>query len=154
MDFKPYVDRLFREATDRSYSLRQNPITGGRWLNGVDRVRPQKEAACRALVARAWFAWSNPDMPALPLSDEERSDLKRLPGSDYILSEYATSLALQDYDTFRHPSFEQYARGVMAYPSAPEFIRNDPQLLKRYPPRPLPGLGSGLCWNDPAKLPS
>jgi hypothetical protein len=154
MDFKPYVDRLFRQAADRSYSRRSNPIIGGHWLNGVDRVGPQKEAACRALVVRAWFAWSNPGMPALPLSAVERSDLKRLRGSDYLLSEYAASLEGQKYDTFKHPPFEQYARGVMACPLAPEFIRNDPKLLKRYPLRPLPGLGPGLCWNDPAKLPS
>ena len=71
---------------------------------------------------------------------------------DYLWSEYASSLRILNYDDFRHPSFEQYARGVMASPLAPDFITKDPTLLKRFPLRHLPGLGSGLCW-IPAKSP-
>jgi hypothetical protein len=144
--YRPYVDRLFKEAPDRYNRIRTNPVTGSRWVNGVDRVGPQKRAACRGLVARAWFDRDSPEMKALPLSYHEREELKRHGGVDYIQSVYARSFEAQKYDFVRHPSFEQYARGVMASPLAPDFIRQDPELLKRYPPRPLDGLGSGLYW--------
>jgi hypothetical protein len=147
MDFAPYVDRLFREAPDSRLEIRRNPITGGRWIKGKDRLKPQKEAACRALVARAWAEWHNPEMPPLPLSDMECASLKPKGGIEYLWSEFATSLWLRKYDTFEHPPFELYARGVMASPLAPDFIRNDPQLQKRFPPRPLPGIGPGLVWS-------
>jgi hypothetical protein len=146
MDFKPEVDRLFREAPDRRASLRQNPVTGGRWLCGADPIGRQKRDACRALVAQAWFAWDNPGLPQLPLSYGEREDIKGRSGLEYIISVYARSLAARRYDTDRHPPFEQYARGVLASDYAPDFIKDDTDLIKRYPPRTLPGLGSGLCW--------
>jgi hypothetical protein len=149
VDFKPYVDRLFREAPDRRDEIRQNPVTGGHWMNGLDPVRPQKDAACRVLVARAEFAYWNPGLPPFPLSVLERAELKRRMGVDYLVAQYAVSLEGQRYDTVRHPSFEQYARGVMACPLAPDFITKDPQLLKRFPPSPLQGLGPGLVWNPP-----
>jgi hypothetical protein len=151
MDFKSYVDRLFEEAEDRFDRIRTNPVTGGRWLRGVDRVAPQKRAACRALVVRAWFAWDNPDMPSLPLSYEEREDLKGRGGVGYIVSVYARSLKAHKYDRIRHPPFELYARGVLASRYAPHFLTEGPALRKRFPPRPLPGLGSCLYWDPPKK---
>jgi hypothetical protein len=39
------VDQLFREAADRLVETRRNPVTGSKWLNGVDPVEPQKDAA-------------------------------------------------------------------------------------------------------------
>jgi hypothetical protein len=150
MYFRPYVEQLFRQAADRSHPTRRNPVTGARWVRGADPIKPQKDAACRALVARAWFNWDTPGMPQLPLSYEEREDLKGHGGVDYIISVYARSLDARGYDIGRHPSFERYACGVMASPYAPDFIKQDQQLLKQYPPRPLRGLGPGLCF-DPAK---
>jgi len=151
VDFRPHVDLLFSELPRRHGSLCENPVTGGCFVRGLDSIRSQKKAACRALVARAWAAWANPGMPPLPLSANERHDLKDRLGIDYLWSEYASSLRIRNYDSTWHPSFEQYARGVMASPLAPDFITKDPRLLKRFPPRPLPGLGPGLCWKDPAK---
>jgi hypothetical protein len=152
MDYKAELDRIFREAYLPRGSICENPVTGGKFVRGADPIGPQKKAACRALVARAREAWANPGMPPLPLSSAECYDLKRRQGIDYLWSEYASSLRILKYDDFRHPSFEQYARGVMASPLAPDFITKDPTLLKRFPPRHLPGLGSGLCW-IPAKSP-
>jgi len=151
MDFRPYVDRLFREAPDRLNSTRQNPVTGSSWVSGVDRPGPQKRAACRALVAREWFAWDNPGISPLPLSYAEREKLKGKSAVDYIVSVYARSLATQKYRTAIHPRFRDYARGVMASPFTPDFIKHDPAILKDYPPRPLGGLGPGLYWS-PAKI--
>ena len=151
MYFRPYVDRLFRQAPDRLNPTRQNPVTGSSWLSGLDRPGPQKRAACRALVARAVFAFKNPGMPPLPLSAGERDVLKRRGGVDYIVSVYARSLEAQKYDPIVHPCFPIYARGVMASPFSPDFIIQDQALQKCYPPRPLGGLGPGLYWS-PAKL--
>ena len=150
MDFRPYVDRLFREAPDRLSPTRQNPVTGSSWVSGLDRPGPQKRAARRALVAREVFAWKNPGMPPLPLSYAEREKLKGKSGVDYIVSVYARSLKAQKYRSIAHPCFPIYARGVMASPFSPDFIIQDQALLKRYPPRPLGGLGPGLYWS-PAK---
>ena len=83
MYYRPYVDRLFKQAPDRLSPTRENPITGSCWVRGIDRTGPQKRAACRALVARARFAWDNPGMPPLPLSYAEREELKRNSGVDY-----------------------------------------------------------------------
>src|SRR5262245_10610029 len=143
--FDLQVERLFREAPDRFQKMRRNPVTGSCWVSGLDPIEPQKRAASRALRARAWFASENPGMPQLPLSYAERENLKcgALP---HIVAWLARSLEALDYDCGAHPSFEEYARGVLASPLMPYFIMQDQELLKRYPPRPLPGLGSGLCW--------
>ena len=151
MDFRPYVDRLFRQAPDRLSPTRQNLVTGACWVRGIDRPGPQKRAARRALVAREVFAWKNPGMPPLPLSYAEREKLKENGGTDYIVSSYAHSLKGQKYRSIAHPCFPLYARGVMASPLSPDFIKQDQALLKRYPPRVLDGLGPGLFWS-PAKL--
>jgi hypothetical protein len=154
MDFKPFVDKLFKKIEKSSHpyeTLRRNPVTGGCWVKGLDRVKPQKEEACRRLVARRWFAWDNPGLPRLPLSQIRRHPYKMKQGITWVVAEYDASLECNKYDTFRHPDFTEYARGVMASPLAPDFIKNDPQLLKDYPPRPLKGLGSGMVWTDPNK---
>jgi hypothetical protein len=42
------VDRMFAKAPDRQEEIRTNPVTGGRWVSGVDPVDPQKQSAGRA----------------------------------------------------------------------------------------------------------
>jgi hypothetical protein len=149
MNYQEEVDRLFSELPRQYGRLCQNPVTGGHFVRGIDSLAFQKKAACRALAARAYAASANPGMPPLPLSFGERQDLKDRLGIDYLWSEYSSSFWLNKYDQLRHPSFEQYARGVMASPLAPDFITKDPQLLKWFPPRPLPGIGPGLVWHPP-----
>jgi hypothetical protein len=146
------VERLFREAPDRLEATRRNPVTGGHWVSGLDPVEPQKQAAYRALRAQAWFASKNPGMPPLPLSYKDREDLKGQGGVRYIIALYARSLASLDYDLVSHPCFHTYACGVMASSYTPGFIKNDPDLLERYPPRTLEHLGPGLYF-DPAESP-
>src|SRR5262249_5877706 len=145
IDFE--VDRLFDEASDRFYSLRTNPVTGGLWANGLDPVAPQKERARRALRARLWFAKNGPpDAPPLPLSYGEREDLKCGDYFLYIVALFARSLAAREYDFDVHPSFEDFARGVLASPYKPYFVNEDEELERRYPPRQLEGLGPGCYW--------
>ena len=106
--------------------------------------------------AHSWpaqqFARENPGMPPLPVSYNEREEYKGRGGVHSIVSVYARSLVAQNYDVGRHPSFERYACGVLASPLAPGFVTQDEELRRRFPPRPLDGLGSGLYW-DPPKSP-
>jgi hypothetical protein len=98
------------------------------------------------LFARLWFAENGPpDAPQLPLSYEERESLKS-GGLPHIVAWFARSLESQRYDVHGHPSFEKYARGVLASPYAPHFIKEDKCLRRRFPARSLWGLGPALVW--------
>jgi hypothetical protein len=144
---KTHVDRLFKDAAPRRGQLCENPVTGGSWLVGSDPIAPQKRMACDALLTREWFANCGPnDAPPLPLSDAEMEDLKYTDPLSHIVSCFAYSLRLHNWDFKSHPSFENFARGCMASEHAPDLVKKDEALRKRYPPRPLRGLGSGLCW--------
>jgi hypothetical protein len=153
-EIKSYVDRLFREAPDRRWETRTNPVTGTRWVSGLDPIAPQKKAACRAVRARNWFARTAPsDAPPLPLCYGDRERLKYGGGLPRIVAWFARSLEALKYDFDRHPPFEEYACGVMASRYAPRLIKENAELRKRFPPGILDGLGSCLYW-DPPKLPS
>ena len=99
-----------------------------------------------ALAARRWFAKNGPpDLQPLPLGYDERERLKG-GGPHHILAWYARSLDGLDYDCRLHPSFDDYARGVMASKFCPYFIKEDEELQKRFPPRPLEGLNNAMVW--------
>ena len=145
-DIKNKVDLLFKNAPDRFAEVRENPVTGGKFVANVDSMRGQKLRAQRALEARESFGAQKPDdAPELPLSYQERERLK-VCGVNYIISVFGRSLACRDFLTEGHPNFDVYARGVMASELAPPFIREDAQLLLDYPPEPLTGMGPGLQW--------
>ena len=144
------VDRMFSQIAGRGGEIVQNPVTKSSWVKGEDAEEPQQEAAHRALLARQWFAGVAPeDAPFLPLSYEERERLK-VGGLEHMVALFARSLAALDYDFKSHPSFDDYARGVMASPNAPEFIKKDLDLRRRFSPGSLRGLGSGLIWRPQA----
>ena len=104
----------------------------------------------RAMAARQWFEINGPpDAPPLPLGYDEREALKH-GGVDHIFAWYTSSLACLDYAVTEHPSFDDYACGVMASEYAPDFIKKDEELQRRFPPRPLTGLGPALIWESPA----
>jgi hypothetical protein len=146
------VDRLFDEQSGRPGELCRCPIIDCGYVRGVDRVGKLKEKAVRAVIARECFTRNGPpDAPPLPLNYGDREELKH-GGLDHMVALYARSLALQDYDWRKHPSFYEYACGVMASQETPIFITEDEELRKRFPPRPLPGLGSGLIWEPEPQL--
>ena len=107
-----------------------------------------KDLAQKALKAREWFAKQKPDdAPALPLSYAARERLKGAAAPlHYIVSLFGRSLDARGFRTEGHPNFDEYARGVMASKLTPAFIREDAELLRRYPPEPLDELGGGLMW--------
>ena len=144
------IDHLFNEAADRFEEMRRNPVTGGDWINGIDPIAPQEKAAYLRLKARRWFARTGPnDAPPLPLSYEERESMK-FGGLPRLVSWYARSLDAINYDYETHPSFEAYARGVLASRYAPDFIKQVEELQRQYPARELHGLGPGLVWRPDA----
>jgi hypothetical protein len=118
-------------------------------ISAVDLVTEQKRLGCQALAARKWFAQNGPaDAPPLPLSYDEREALK-YGGLHHIIAWFARSLAGRDYDWSKHPSFYVYSCGVMASEYTLSEIKNDQELLRRFPPCPLEGLDHGMDWNPP-----
>jgi hypothetical protein len=117
-------------------------------ISGVDLLHNPRGR--RALRARKLFALNGPpDAPPLPLGYNEREDLK-VGGQNHVIAYFACSLACRDYSAEDHPSFEDYACGLMASEYAPHFIKKDEELQRRFPPRPLTGLGPALVWEPPA----
>jgi hypothetical protein len=140
-----YVEQIF-DGLPKSGRC-QNQVTGGWWLRGQDPIKKQKDDACRALRAREWFHHVGPrNVPLLPLSDAEMEDLKYTTPLNHIVECFGCSLRANDWDFDKHPSFEQFASGVLASEYAPPLIRQAKELRKEYPPRRLPGLNPGLCW--------
>jgi hypothetical protein len=163
--FARLVDELF--STGRHGELFDNPITGDCFVYGDDegdfRIEPQKQKARCALLAREHFARVGPpELQPLPLSSRyEIPDRKynwaagasaEFRALAFISSRFADSLQANDWDYMRHPSFDDYVRGVLAskHPdldSLPSLVRFDfIALHKRYPPRLLPGLNPHLHW--------
>jgi len=114
---------------------------------GLNPPTSRKRIYRHAKVARFAFSLSAPpDAPPLPLSYQERENLK-CGGLPHLVAWFARSLEVGNYQWWLHPLFEDYARGVLASPFAPDFIKQDEQLRGRFPPTPLSGLGPGLIWS-------
>jgi hypothetical protein len=154
---QPDIDLLFKNAADGGGGSKVNPITGGHYVPGLDCIKRQKMLAQRAHFARYVFAMEGPpDAQPLPLTPSEREDFKNAylhpDRIHYIVSLIAGSLAALDYAYDKHPSWHEFACGVMASPYAPpDYVLDKVEFSRRYPPRDLPGLGPGCCW-DPAYL--
>ena len=153
------VERLFSETTASHGEVYENPVLGTHFVYGVDPIEPQKEAACRALVAREWFAINAPaDAQPLPF----RCDRKAPGVLAYIVRLYARSLADRNYDVREHPPFADYISGVLweaervdgIIGTLPIYPTELPELKKRFPPRELPGMGPGFCWLSPEEYPN
>ena len=109
--FKDQVDLLFKNAPDRHYETRENPVTGGRFVPELDPIRPQKLKAHRALEAREWFAAQKPpDAPDLPLNYGDREDVRwQGEGLFYLVGAFARSLHGRDFRIEGHPDFDTFA---------------------------------------------
>jgi hypothetical protein len=145
------VDRLFKANLMFRGALRQIPVIGGDYIPGEDHTRCLRRRARLALRAREWFATHGPaDAPPLPLSYDEREDLKSRGSLPTLVALYARSLSRRNYDVEEHPAFFDYACGALdskhnGYPC----FRRDESLRKRFPPRPLACLDLGLHWWPP-----
>ena len=151
------VDELFAANRKHSGESCEIPVVGGHYIPGLDNPRRLKKLACRALAAREWFAQHGlPELPPLPVSDNEREDMRSGSGLlPYIYALFARSLESSEYDIEAHPSFEIYASGVLEAVECqhigwlPEYPDELLELKKRFPPRRLSGLDIGFYWLRP-----
>jgi hypothetical protein len=141
------LDRVFQKANFQKRTLAVNPITGGLFMPGLDPIGHQKKLARRMLAARKWFFLHGPkDAPPLPLSPCEQAELKYRDPLGHLVVDFACSLESNGWDVNGHPSFEDFARGVLASDYAPKFTRLNEALRKRYPPRQLQYITPGVTW--------
>jgi hypothetical protein len=147
---KKEVDRLFSNLRGTHRAQCQNPVTGGWFLWGIDPIAVQKRKARRALAARRWCAENDPpDLPPLPIRGSEIFDMQVGQGLLHLFAYYARSLADRDWVVEGHPSFDEYARGMLASPHGADFFKRNKELMERFPPRPLAGLGVDNVWRPP-----
>jgi hypothetical protein len=147
------VDQLFAEMPARYGDNCRNPVTGGGFIYGEDPIKPQKEAARLILLQIKYFALNGPAdaqplRPVLYRDDKEISEDRFV--LDYIVRYYARSV--EDRDPEEHPSFADYASGVLweaerGNGMIPGGDQLD-ELKKRFPPRKLAGM-VGFCWLPP-----
>jgi hypothetical protein len=147
------LDDLFAQADAAAgmSTMRRNTVTGGWWMQGLDSRAEQMDAAAAALSARRWFERERPAFaPELPVNYEERENLKGTGRPlDYVTSLFASSWKSAGYGP--HPSFPEYVAGALASGMLPDWVANDPELVRRYLPTPLAGLGSGCIWRKPKR---
>jgi hypothetical protein len=144
------VDRLFAELNAKPGECCGNPVAGGGFVWGLDPIAQQKKEAIVRLLAREWFAVNGPpDAPPFPLSSNDVEDYRIARGLKGIVGFYARSLSRQGYDVQKHPSFDDFARGLMAINTGLWGIEKDAQLRMRFPPRPLEGMTPSAFWAPP-----
>jgi hypothetical protein len=149
------VDRLFAEIKANHGECCDNPVTGGGFVWGLDPIATQKKEATAALRAKEWFAVNSPgDAPPLPLYDFDSYRGAR--GLKGVVGFYARSLSRQGYgrqmyDVCNHPSFDDFARGLMAINTGLWGMEKDENLKKRFPPCPLEGMTPSAFWAPPAE---
>jgi len=142
------VDRRFSEVTAERGETCSLPITDAGIVWGVDPIAPQKEYAMVALLAREWFAVNGPpDAPPLPLYDFDSYRGAR--GLKGVVGFSSRSLSRKYYDVRKHPSFDDFARGLMAINTGLWRIEKDENLKRRFPPRPLAGMTPSAFWAPP-----
>jgi hypothetical protein len=111
-------------------------------------------SAHRALRAGKWFSVISPhDAPPLPLSHDDVEDYRNAGGLTAVVGFYARSLSREgygrrSYDVDNHPSFHDFACGLMAMAlkSGLWGLEEDAALKRRFPPRPLAGMTPGAYW--------
>jgi hypothetical protein len=151
------VQRLFAEMGTKRGDLCRNPVTGAEFVWDVDPVALQKREAALALFVREWFTANGPgDAPQLPLAHDDIENYRNARGLKGIVGFYARSLSRQgygrqSYDVCYHPSFKDFARGLMALAVSRGLwgLEEDAQLMRRFPPRKLPGMTPGAYWAPP-----
>jgi hypothetical protein len=153
------VERLFKEMHASRGNLCTNPVTGARFVYVLDPIKPRKDKAYRALLAREWFVINGPaDAPPLPVNVHEYEYFRWSTGRalDYVVAIYARSLEPK-YDVKQHPYFADYVSGVLwdhenvaVRSRLPLDEGQIEELKKRFPPQKLEGL-SFFHWDPPKR---
>jgi hypothetical protein len=149
------VDQLFREQLHgRRGDSCMNPVTGGRFIfgmRGADSITAQKRNACRALVAREWHAEHSPTAPPLIVNGWDIEDARSGGGLPHLLAYFSRSLRRNDWSIAGHPPFEIFARGLLASTECPSILREDQDLVRRFPPQPIYSMEPGLLYARPTQ---
>jgi hypothetical protein len=149
LDLEGVVEELFPKKRSRG-DLTTNPVTGSEFCWGIDPIAVQKKNAVLALRAGEWISRTGPfGAPTLPLSWAERDAMrfKKADPLSHLIAAFANSLRVHNWDYENHPSFEEFARSVLASKHTPEFVRTNEALRKKYPPKQLCAIGPGICWS-------
>jgi hypothetical protein len=144
------VDQLFAKLNATDGECCTNPVTRGGFVWGMDPIAEQKECANIALLARQWFAVNGPrDAPLLPLNVHDRDRFRGSGGLTALVGFYARSLSRRRYDVFKHPPFDEFARGLMAIATERGLwqLEEDETLIRRFPPRSLVGMMPCAYWD-------
>jgi hypothetical protein len=153
-EFESSIESLFRNARKiPDTGMAEIPIIGGRFLTWVDHTHLLPNV-CRALCCRERFRQDEPNWPILPL---HRDDIAAAMDDDcpryMLLGHYSDSLAMADWSYDTHPTFNRFARGLMAYKYAPPELRTNHHLQREFPPHPLAGLTDReLYWRSPEQI--
>lgn len=150
-----YVQRMFDHAPRiPGTGMATIPVIGGPFLLGMEVPDCLYWRVCMALGAREQFACEVSGWPALPLHKDDIEAMKNDDNPRHnLLGLFADSLGFMEWDYERHPRFNVFAAGLLAYPSTPDEIRNDSSLLQEFPPRRLKGLCDGwLVWRSPTTI--
>jgi hypothetical protein len=158
--FVKHVEELFKWNRTGSYVFddaiwAHDPIWNSIYcLDDEASMAAIKRRTLRALAAREWFKHTGPSWAQpLPLAYDEIDKLLLIDDSRMeLLHYYVNSLMHADMDYRTHPGFTDYCCGLMAADDAPEHWREDPDLLREFPPKPLAGIGKGLAWYSTAML--
>jgi hypothetical protein len=158
------VQRLFSQSPPVRRNFCENPVTGGWYVGGHDRVGKQMDDAHRALDVRQWHAATGPaDVQPLPISPCERDAMERK-GTPlhYIFAKFARSVEhyylKPGLDVSEHPIFAEYAAGYLWETGLPAggfaYLPSYPaeqvdELKKRFPPKMLKGMSPGATWLPP-----
>jgi len=149
-------DREVRQALLREFHLAQAPVIGT-LFNATDEaaIAKLKHQVCRVPGACEWHrrhapSWAQP----LPVSCSELYDRRLADFSPKrkLLLHFGNSLRVLEWHYNQHPPFPTYAAGVLAHDFAPDELRNDSELVKEFPPRPLAGIDRFLRYNTPALI--
>lgn len=155
---KNKVDALFANVLLQPDGLCKNPVTGGWFMKGEtgeDSIAHQKHEAEKSLLAQEWFTvYGPPNAPLLPLLPGDWDNMRYggIGGLPVLVGFYARSLSFQDWKVHEHPSFEDCACGLTMFPDIRARAAEDPQVLRKYPPRKLIGMYlHGAFWQPPTQ---
>lgn len=146
------VEEVFDElSVNPGSALQINPFTGGMYVPALDPIEDQKAHAVKVVEAAIAFgALRIPNAPAFPLDYEEREALKGKGFLEHIVGLYARSLSALKYSLSRHPSFAEYASGVLAHPYLGDYLQGlYPQQTVPFQPVHLPGIDASGYFNPP-----
>jgi len=128
----------------------RDPVTGGLWVGGFTDHETLERFDRRALLAQEYFReYGPPNAPPLPLNREDMSCLAKTGDFGLAVACFAFSLERNDWDSDRHPRYQQYMAGLLSLPRLRlpfGAFREPERLCCYYGAYPLRGLHGNGVW--------